>query len=224
MGDPAAYLTPDVVVDFGSIVLEDDGPDRVRVSGIRGSAPTDKLKVSVSYGDGYKASGGVIVSGPDAVAKGEMFGEILWGRLPDYEDTLTEFVGATATWGPLSPSRRRPTRSWPASGSGTTTGTKIREFAKMVPAMVLSGPAGRRGHRWPAAGPGGRGLLALPDSPGAAAPAEVTVMGGGDRVEATVAASMGRPGKGRVPAGRRPPEDRRRRRHPRAAQRRDWSR
>lgn len=195
MGDPAAYLTPDVVVDFGSIVLEDAGPDRVRVSGTRGAAPTDKLKVSMSYGDGYKASGGVIVCGPDAVAKGRMFGEILWGRLPGYEATLTEFVGASATWGPLAPSQEA-NEIMARFGVRDHDRAKIREFAKMVPAMVLSGPPGVGviGGRppvqevvayWPCLIPRDR------------CRGEVTVFGGGERVEDSVAFD-GPTGEGRV--------------------------
>ena len=204
MGDPSAYLTPDVVVDFGSIVVEDVGPDRVRVSGIRGSAPTDLLKVSVSYGDGYKASGGVIVSGPDAVAKGEMFGQILWGRLPEYEDTLTEFVGASATWGPLSPNQEA-NEIMARFGVRDHDRSKIREFAKMVPAMVLSGPPGVGviGGRppvqevvayWPCLIPRDR------------CPGQVTVLGAGERVEATVPFE-GPTGEGRVAPGETPPVD-----------------
>ncbi|MDQ3950807.1 MAG: DUF1446 domain-containing protein, partial [Gemmatimonadota bacterium] len=45
MGDPRAYITPDVIADFTSIQLERAGQDRVRVFGIRGRPPTDKLKV-----------------------------------------------------------------------------------------------------------------------------------------------------------------------------------
>ncbi|MFA6168227.1 MAG: acyclic terpene utilization AtuA family protein, partial [Gemmatimonadaceae bacterium] len=48
MGDPHAYITPDVVADFTSIQLEDAGADRVRVFGIRGAPATDKLKVSIA--------------------------------------------------------------------------------------------------------------------------------------------------------------------------------
>ncbi len=196
MGDPAAYLTPDVVVDFASIQLEDLGPDRVGVSGVRGGPPTDLLKVSVSYNDGFKATGGVIVSGPDARAKSEMFGEILWSRLPEYDAMLTEYVGADATWGPLSPAHES-SEIMARFGVRDQDRTKVREFSKMLPALILSGPPGVGviGGRppvqdvvayWPCLIP--RHLCA----------AEVTVFGGtGERVEAEVAFE-GSTGPGRV--------------------------
>ena len=57
MGDPGAYITPDCVVDFTSIQLEQQGSDRVRVHGVRGAEATDSYKVSISYLEGYKATG-----------------------------------------------------------------------------------------------------------------------------------------------------------------------
>ncbi|MEM7275271.1 MAG: acyclic terpene utilization AtuA family protein [Actinomycetota bacterium] len=201
MGDPAAYLTPDVVVDFGSIQLADDGPDRVRVSGIRGAAPTDLLKVSMSYQDGYKASGGVIVSGPDARAKAETFGDILWGRLPAFEATLNEYVGADSTWGPLSPSGES-TEVMARFGVRDQDRAKIREFAKMVPALVLSGPPGVGviGGRPPVQDVMAYWPCLIPRSRCAG---EVTVFGGGERVEATVPFE-GPTGPGRVDAAAAP--------------------
>ena len=208
MGDPSAYLTPDCVVDFGSIQLDDAGPDRVRVSGIRGAAPTDLLKVSMSYSDGYKASGGVIVSGPDAVAKGQKFGEILWGRLPDYEDTLTEFVGASATWGPLSPTQEA-NEVMARFGVRDHDRDKVREFSKMVPAMVLSGPPGVGviGGRPPVQDVVAYWPCLIPRD---LCQGEVTVLGGGERVEATVPfegpTGPGRvEGNGHTPARPEPP-------------------
>ncbi|MEM7326596.1 MAG: acyclic terpene utilization AtuA family protein, partial [Actinomycetota bacterium] len=195
MGDPGAYLTPDVVVDFGSIQLEQVGPDRVRVSGIRGAAPTDLLKVSLSYSDGYKSSGGVVVCGPDASAKAEAFGEILWKRLPEYEATLTEAVGASATWGPLSPSQEA-NEVIARFGVRDQDRSKIQEFSKMVPAMVLSGPPGVGvfGGRPPVQDVVAYWPCLIPRD---LCQAEVTVIGGGDRVEATVPFE-GQTGIGRV--------------------------
>ncbi len=195
MGDPAAYLTPDVVVDFGSIRLEEAGQDRVRVSGIRGAAPTDLLKVSMSYSDGYKASGGVIVCGPDAKGKAEMFGEILWGRLPEFEDTLSEAVGADATWGPLSPSGES-TEVMARFGVRDHDRAKVREFSKMLPAMVLSGPPGVGviGGRPPVQDVVAYWPCLIPRR---LCQSDVVVMGGGDRVEAAVGFE-GPTGPGRV--------------------------
>lgn len=47
MGTPHAYITPDVIADFSSIALEQVGENRVKVSGIRGSTPTDLDRKSV---------------------------------------------------------------------------------------------------------------------------------------------------------------------------------
>ncbi|RKZ16448.1 DUF1446 domain-containing protein [bacterium] len=141
MGDPLSYITPDVVADFSSIQLEPAGKDRVRVSGIKGAPTTPFFKLSVSYSDGYKASGAVIICGPEARAKSEAFSEILWGRVPKYEHTLTEYVGADATWGPLSPSTEA-SEIYLRFGARDHDKDKLGTFSKMLPALILSGPPG----------------------------------------------------------------------------------
>lgn len=141
MGDPLRYITPDVIADFSSIRLEADGRDRVRVWGIKGAAPTRFLKVSASFEDGFKASGAVIVSGPRARAKCEAFAKILWDRLPAFEESLTEYVGADATWGPISPSRDA-NEIYLRFGARDHDATKLDRFSKMLPALILSGPPG----------------------------------------------------------------------------------
>jgi Acyclic terpene utilisation family protein AtuA len=141
MGDPRSYITPDVVVDFSSIRFESDGPDRVRVWGVRGAAPTPLLKVSVSYEDGYKASGAVIICGPEAREKSEAFADIFWKRVPEYEDSLTEYVGADATWGSVAPSREA-NEIYLRFGARDHDRAKLDPFSKMLPALILSGPPG----------------------------------------------------------------------------------
>jgi acyclic terpene utilization AtuA family protein len=100
MGDPRRYITPDVVADFTSIRLEPDGRDRVRVSGIKGSPATDTFKASISYLDGWKATGQLTVSGPDALAKAKICADALWGRLRRsgflYRQTRTEYLGVNS--------------------------------------------------------------------------------------------------------------------------------
>ena len=79
MGTPQ-YLAPDCIARFDSIRLTQDGPDRVKVSGIVGEPPPEKLKVSVSFSHGYRAFGRLIVSGPDTLAKAEKVAEIVLGE------------------------------------------------------------------------------------------------------------------------------------------------
>ena len=106
MGDPVNYITPDVVADFTTIQLRQAGTDRVAVSGIRGHAATDMLKVSISYEYGYKAVGTLVYAWPDALKKAQRADQILRDRLDrlglEFEDVLTEFLGVNATHGRLA--------------------------------------------------------------------------------------------------------------------------
>jgi hypothetical protein len=106
MGDPHAYITPDVVADFTSIKLEQTGPDRVRVFGIRGTPSTDKLKVSIAYRAGFKAVGTLVYAWPDALEKAHLADRVLRERLDRlglrFDKVMTEFVGVSATHGPLA--------------------------------------------------------------------------------------------------------------------------
>jgi len=100
MGDPANYLTPDVCADFTSFELTEDGQDRVRISGVKGTPATPTFKVSMSYQDGWKSVGQLTISGPDALAKAQACSDIVWQRLAydgfEYGDDekLIEYVGA----------------------------------------------------------------------------------------------------------------------------------
>ena len=69
MGNPHEYITPDCVADFTTIQLEQVGDNRVRFHGIKGKPDTPFYKVSISYTNGYKASGVLVYSWPDAFEK-----------------------------------------------------------------------------------------------------------------------------------------------------------
>ena len=68
MGDPAEYISPDVVARFDTLQLEQVGENRVRVTGARGLPRPPMFKVSMAYDDGWKAQGHLLVCGPEAVA------------------------------------------------------------------------------------------------------------------------------------------------------------
>lgn len=80
IGDPAAYLLPDVACDFRFVTMTPDGPDRVRVSGARGRPPTGSLKVSATWQDGFRTIGTVTIGGRDAAAKAKRAGEAMLAR------------------------------------------------------------------------------------------------------------------------------------------------
>ena len=77
IGDPAHYLSPDATVTFLTLRVEDEGNDRVRVSGATGGPPPAEYKVSATFRSGYRASGMLLVFGRDAVAKARRCGEIV---------------------------------------------------------------------------------------------------------------------------------------------------
>ena len=142
MGDPRSYITPDVVADFATAELEQIGRDRVRVWGVKGRPAPASLKVSASCFDGWKASGTLIISAPEAAAKARAFAELFWKRLDlTFAATHTELVGHSSCWGPLAPAVDAPEVLLRLSVRDADRG-KIEQFAKLVPAVILSGPPG----------------------------------------------------------------------------------
>src|SRR5690606_7856695 len=109
IGDPRAYLLPDVICDFTQVKLEQVGEHPVHVSGSRGLPPTNSYKVSATYPDGFRCTASCLIAGIDAVAKAErvsqaiinktneMFAERGW---PAYREVNIELLGTEATYGP----------------------------------------------------------------------------------------------------------------------------
>jgi hypothetical protein len=145
MGDPRSYITPDGIADFTTIQLRQAGRDRVRVSGVRGSPRTPMLKVSIAYSYGYKAVGTLVYSWPEALAKAQAADRILRQRLQDlgleFEQILTEYVGANATHGPLSgpPDPEIPEVQLRV-GVRARERAPVERFTREIAPLVLTGP------------------------------------------------------------------------------------
>jgi len=108
IGDPRAYLVPDVTCDFTGVKFEQAGPERVRVSGARGLPPTSTYKVSATFADGFRNIAVLIVGGERAAAKARRTGEAILSRtsrmlaelkLPAYTETRLEVLGAEDMFG-----------------------------------------------------------------------------------------------------------------------------
>lgn len=111
IGDPRAYIVPDVVCDFTEARYEQVGRDRVRVSGARGRPPTDSYKVSTTFPDGFKLASIFMLGGREAAAKGRHSAESIVKKtrrmlgekgMADFRDVSIEVIGAEATYGPHS--------------------------------------------------------------------------------------------------------------------------
>ncbi|MFG1799272.1 acyclic terpene utilization AtuA family protein [Micromonospora carbonacea] len=63
------YLGPDVVTRLDTVELAADGPDRVRVTGVRGTPPPPTLKVGVNNVGGFRNSMTFVLCGLDIPAK-----------------------------------------------------------------------------------------------------------------------------------------------------------
>ena len=142
MGDPANYISPDGVARFDSIQLKQIGKDRVRVYGIKGKPEPDNLKVSMSFEDGWKANGSVLVSGPDACEKAEVIADALWAKLNHkFEATRTDVIGSGSIW-PKSFHTDEANEVLLRFAVRDPKYDKVREFGKALPTLILSGPAG----------------------------------------------------------------------------------
>jgi hypothetical protein len=145
MGDPRTYITPDGTADFTTIRLRQAGRDRVHVSGIRGGPRTPMLKVSIAYSYGWKAVGTLVYSWPDAWEKARRANAILRARLEQlglqYEQILTEYVGADATHGRLAgpPDPDAPEVQLRV-GVRARERAPVERFTREIAPLVLTGP------------------------------------------------------------------------------------
>jgi hypothetical protein len=144
MGDPHSYITPDVVADFTTIQLEQAGKDRVRVTGIKGRPATDKLKVSIAYRAGFKAVGTLVYAWPDAMEKAQLADRVLRDRLRtlglSFEQVLTEFVGVSATHGPLAGEHKDVPEVQLRIGVRSENKGAVERFTRELAPLVLNGP------------------------------------------------------------------------------------
>ncbi|HUP07057.1 MAG TPA: acyclic terpene utilization AtuA family protein [Caldimonas sp.] len=109
IGDPGAYVLPDVICDWRHVRIEQVDDERVRISGARGRPPTDRYKVSATAMDGWRAVGTLVLVGIDAAAKARRTGEAILARtgrlwreagFGDASDARVDVLGAETLYGP----------------------------------------------------------------------------------------------------------------------------
>lgn len=144
IGDPRAYHSPDVIADFTSFTLQQNGDDRVRISDVKGREPTNKLKVSMAYEAGYKTVGMLVVSGPEAVDKGKVFSQMFWDRVgtEGFIDRRTDFVGHSACWGESAAPDIQPNEIILRFAARAQNKEPLQKMSRELAGLILSGPPG----------------------------------------------------------------------------------
>jgi hypothetical protein len=108
IGNPSAYVLPDVVCDFRQVTLTQRGKDRVEVSGARGLPPTPDYKVSATWPDGSRVTATFVLAGLEAARKAERVADALLTKcrrlfnersLGDFTQTSVEVLGTETTYG-----------------------------------------------------------------------------------------------------------------------------
>lgn len=145
--DPRAYLVPDVSCDFTQVQMLQEGPQRVRVRGATGRAPTADYKVSATFADGYRNTGFLTIAGDQAVQKAQRTGAALLTRmqrmlvarrLPPFTETRVEVLGGEEMFGASGRSDAREVVLKIGAKAATKDSLELfaREFAPAATSMA----------------------------------------------------------------------------------------
>ncbi|APG14894.1 ABC transporter substrate-binding protein [Bradyrhizobium japonicum] len=148
--DPARYLQPDVVADFTGVEIKEDTPNRVRLTGGRGSAPTSTLKVSVGYLDGFIGEGQISYGGSGAMARAQLALQIVRERLTLTGVKTREFrfdvIGVDSLYGnTMASTAGEPVEVRARVAGRADSVADAHRIGNEVEALYTNGPAGGGG-------------------------------------------------------------------------------
>ena len=148
--DPARYLQPDVVADFTRVTVAEEPADRVRVTGGRGTARPDTLKVSVAYVDGWIGEGQISYGGPGALARARLALDIVRERLAltgvAASELRFDLIGVDALYGDATPAvRGEPSEVRVRVAGRAANAAEAARIGNEVETLYTNGPAGGGG-------------------------------------------------------------------------------
>jgi hypothetical protein len=153
IGDPGAYLSPDVTLSMLGLRVAPGGPDRVGVTGAAGGPPPATYKVSATYRAGYRASGTLTIFGRGAVAKARRCGEIVLRRLDAAgfrpERTRVECLGAGDVVPVFAADPPVPATAMETVLRVSVADTRrevVERFTRELMPLITSGPQGVTGY------------------------------------------------------------------------------
>ena len=152
--DPAAYITPDCVLDITDLELLQVGPDRVSFQGARARPRTPTYKVTVGYHDGYIGEGQISYAGINAVAKAKLAAEVVQQRLKDrgltYSEVRVDLIGMSSVHG-IGEGRAEPYEVRMRLAMRTNDKKAAEQVGFEVRALHVNGPGGGGGGSDPVA-------------------------------------------------------------------------
>ena len=151
--DPAAYITPDVVADITGATVVQVGPNRVRLSGVRGHPRTATLKANVFFDGGWFGEGEISYAGPNAEARARLAMVVMQKRMGQHLALRFDLIGVASILGDDG------NRQLGAAPVGASTDIRMRvagqhqelqvieRLLRELTALWTGGPAGGGGVR-----------------------------------------------------------------------------
>ena len=146
MHNPHRYISPDVVLDMGTLSLHDLGNDRVEVKGATGLPRPESLKIVAGYADGWAGSATIGYCWPQALEKAKtterIVRQLLGERKLDYDEIHTEFIGLDSLLGPLADTTHADELNevYLRMVVRTQDQRMAETFPRQIPWLALSGP------------------------------------------------------------------------------------
>ncbi|MBV8300874.1 MAG: DUF1446 domain-containing protein [Candidatus Dormibacteraeota bacterium] len=142
--DPRRYMNPDVVADFTTVQLRDAGDDVVEVSGVRGMARPETLKVICGYLDGWMGTATIGYSWPDAAAKARAAATLIdklaaRAGLEPLEQRI-EIIGVDSLHGGAAPEVAQPNEVVLRVAARFATEDEAARFPRITMPLALNGP------------------------------------------------------------------------------------
>ena len=148
MGDPENYISPDVIVDFTSFSINEED-NKVYIKNVKGKKATDTYKVSMSYLNGYKATGQLTIVGQDSYKKAVKISEIIFSRLKDkglvFEETNSEYLGHSSCSKNMFDEKINSKETVLRISVKDFDKNKIEQFTKELAPVITNGPPGITG-------------------------------------------------------------------------------
>jgi len=136
------YVNPDVIARFDTIAVTQQGPDRVAVTGVRGEAAPDRIKVAITYPGGYRNTMTMVVTGLDIEAKAARTEAMLWEILGGKDRFAAVDVRLVRTDRPDAPTNEQATALLRVTVKDRDESLVGRAFSNAVTQLALASYAG----------------------------------------------------------------------------------